>query len=53
MRSELKREMRKRARELRALADEVADPRVKRSLLRTAEACERFAEREEKLAGTV
>ena len=40
-------ELRQRARELRALADEIADPRITDGLRRAAEACDRFASSEE------
>jgi hypothetical protein len=40
-------ELRQRARELRALADEIADSRITAGLRRAAEACDRFASSEE------
>ena len=49
MRSDTAPDMRQRARELRALAEDIAEERTRSSLLQTAEACERFADREEQL----
>jgi hypothetical protein len=40
-------QLRQRARELRALADEIADPRITAGLRRAAAACDRFASSEE------